>query len=161
FAVLLETVQRREQRSRIDAELIATKYGESLRDPVTVHRLASEHRENHQIERALGNVELLHIAPLGNPDEGAMVAWTHLGCQEEDAAKAGSHVFERGARLGGFNQQLRQRALSPRLPHAAGNNSLGFEHRECFEATAGVGLARVGLSGLATERLNRLFRTRE
>jgi hypothetical protein len=48
------------------------------------------------------------------------------------------------------------RAVSPRLPHAGGNNSLGFEHRGCFEATAGVGLARVGLSGLATERLNRL-----
>jgi hypothetical protein len=39
-----------------------------------------------------------------------MVAWTHLGCQEEEeAVKTGSQVFERGARLGGFNQQLRQR----------------------------------------------------
>jgi hypothetical protein len=38
------------------------------------------------------------------------VAWTHLGCQEEeeDAVKTGSQVFERGARLGGFNHQLRQ-----------------------------------------------------
>jgi hypothetical protein len=40
-----------------------------------VHRFARENRENHQVERALRNVELLHIAPLGNQDEGAMVAW--------------------------------------------------------------------------------------
>jgi hypothetical protein len=88
--------------------------------------------------------------------KGAMVAWTHLGCQEEDAATTGSQVFERGAWLGGFSQQLRHRTVSPRLPHGGGNNSVGFEHRECFETTAGVGLARVGLRGLATERLNRL-----
>jgi hypothetical protein len=36
----------------------------------------------------------------------AMVAWTHLGCQEEeDAVKTGSQVFERGSAW----RKLRQR----------------------------------------------------
>jgi hypothetical protein len=86
-----------------------------------------------------------------------MVAWTHLGCQEEeDAVKTDPQVFERGRSAWRIQPAAAAAGGSPRLPHAGANNSLGFEHRECFEATAGVGLARVGLRGLATERLNRL-----
>src|SRR5262245_36343430 len=79
LAVLLQTVQRREQRSRIDPELILAEDGESMRDSVAVHRLAREDRQNHQIERALGNIQLLHTPPLGFLDEteGLNVA---LGC---------------------------------------------------------------------------------
>src|SRR5262245_17932948 len=69
LAVLLQTVQRREQRSRIDPELILAEDGEPLRDAVAVHRLAREDRQDHQVERALGNVQLLHDRPLGKGDE--------------------------------------------------------------------------------------------
>src|SRR5262245_12391029 len=69
LAVLFQTVQRREQRSRIDAELILAEDIQSLRDAVAVHRLARENRQDHQVERALGNVELLHDRPLGKRDE--------------------------------------------------------------------------------------------
>ena len=69
LAVLLQRVQGGEQRTRIDMELIVTERGEPLRDAVAVHRLASGNRQNHQVERALGNIELLHCAPLGYQDE--------------------------------------------------------------------------------------------
>src|SRR5204863_9544316 len=69
LAVLLQTVQRREQRSRIDPELILAQDGKSLRDAVAVHRLAREDRQNHQVERALGNVQFFQDLHLGKRGE--------------------------------------------------------------------------------------------
>src|ERR1700750_1252043 len=66
LAVLLEAIQRWKQRSGIHLELSVTQHRESLRDPVAVHRLTREDGENHQIERALRDVELVHRRHLGN-----------------------------------------------------------------------------------------------
>src|SRR5262245_31621742 len=69
LAVFLQAVERREQRSGIDLKVIVAEGGEPLRDAVAVQRLTSQDRENHQIERALGDVQLLHTPPLGFLDE--------------------------------------------------------------------------------------------
>ena len=65
LAVLLQTVQRGKERPWIDVELIVTEDRKPLRDAVPVHRLAREDRQDHQVEGALGDVQLLHGAPLG------------------------------------------------------------------------------------------------
>src|SRR5262245_45825217 len=69
LAVFLQTVERREQRSRIDLKVIVAEDRESLRDAIAVQRLTGEDRQDHQVERALGNIQLLHTAPLGSLDE--------------------------------------------------------------------------------------------
>ena len=75
LAVLLETVERREQRPGIDLKVAVTEDGEPLRDAVAVHRLTGEDPENHQVEHALRDVQLLHtVAPLGQQDERAMAS---------------------------------------------------------------------------------------
>src|SRR6185295_595015 len=57
LTVFFQAVQRWKQRARVDPELIVAEDGEPLRDPVAVHRLAGKDR---QVERALGDVELVH-----------------------------------------------------------------------------------------------------
>src|SRR5687768_18305002 len=75
LAVLLETVERREQRPGIDLEVAVTENGDALRDAIAVQRLTAEDPENHQVQHALRNVQLLHSAsPLGKQDERSRMA---------------------------------------------------------------------------------------
>jgi hypothetical protein len=66
-----------------------------------VHRLAGENRQDHQVERALGNIQLLHSAPLGDQDDNddADDGTAHLGCQDEAAGDLGD---EAGVCLGPY-----------------------------------------------------------
>jgi hypothetical protein len=86
LSILFEPVERREQGSRIHLKMSPTQLRESLRDSVAVHRLAREDRQDHEVERALRNVELIHAAPLGNLYERHDVL-VPLGCQEEFASE--------------------------------------------------------------------------
>src|SRR5262245_54349019 len=60
LAILLETVERREKRSRIHLERVVAQSGQFLGDSIAVHWLPAEDRQDHQIERALGNIQLFH-----------------------------------------------------------------------------------------------------
>ena len=103
LAVLLEAVQRWEQRAWIDVEVIVTERGKSLRNAVTVHRFTSEDGQNHQVERSLRNVELLDIAHLGAQHEwrimtvvgeGVNADWAQVGRRGRQgpvAVRGGEH----------------------------------------------------------------------
>src|SRR4029453_8122610 len=60
LAVLLQGIERREERARIDLKTVVTERRESLRDPITVHGFSREDREDHEIQRALRNVQSSH-----------------------------------------------------------------------------------------------------
>ena len=59
LAVLLEPVQRREQRAGIDPEVVVAERRQPLRDAVAVQGLPHEDGEDHQIEGPLRDVELV------------------------------------------------------------------------------------------------------
>ena len=59
LAVLFQAVERREQRTGIDPEMIVTERGQSLRQAVAVQGLAREDCKNHQLERPLRDVDLV------------------------------------------------------------------------------------------------------
>ena len=59
LAVLFEAVERREQGTGIDPEMIVTERGQSLRQAVAVQGLAREDCKNHQLERPLRDVDLV------------------------------------------------------------------------------------------------------
>src|SRR6185436_1062588 len=93
LAVLLEAIERRKERARVDAEVVVAEDGEALRDAVPVQRFARQDGENHEVERSLGNVELLRIvfrarpAHLGLQEVSADDASCPLGCQEEPSER--------------------------------------------------------------------------
>src|SRR5262245_42970711 len=70
LAVLLQPREGWEQRSRVDLEVVATERCQPLRDPIAVHRLAGEDRQDHQIQRSLRDIELLHAHSF-RPTRGA------------------------------------------------------------------------------------------
>jgi len=63
-------------------EVIVAESGQTLRDAVAVQRLARENRQDHQIECALRDVQLLHAVPSGLRDD-AQDSPTPLGCQDD------------------------------------------------------------------------------
>src|SRR5262249_51954727 len=60
LSILLKAVKRREERARIHLECVAAKGPQVLRDSVTVQGLAAENRQDHQFQRALWDVQLIH-----------------------------------------------------------------------------------------------------
>src|SRR4029079_1280375 len=66
LAVLLEAIERWKERARVDLEIVVAERRQALSDAVAVQRLPGENREDHQIERALRDIEFFHrTAPLG------------------------------------------------------------------------------------------------
>src|SRR4029453_16841212 len=119
LAVLLEAVERRKERTRIHLKTVVAERGEAQRDAVAMHGLAGEDGQDHQIERALRDVQLLHLSLSDRLSFRSPIGTTlrerPLGCQEEARPKLSRVMYDAVPRFMAWGSILAESCMGARM----------------------------------------------